>query len=198
MALPLPAPNQFGPQHLPRLGHVLAPLRPALDAPRLRPLRPLRKHLRVGTVQQLGPQLRDRPHLAHGPQYPVPQARQAEFPRVAAQRPGDVALPGSNDGTGLPWNLAQIDRPSESIAIAESRKTGWSDVASWRWYGGTISYWDSVFAGHNQMFNVAFADGHVKLYRPSATTNPNLWFWTSSAPVPYITDGVARVTGNFP
>ena len=48
------------------------------------------------------------------------------------------------------------------------------------------------------MFNLAFMDGHVKLYKPTATSNPNLWFWSSNAPDPRIDTGMEVVAGNFP
>jgi len=105
------------------------------------------------------------------------------------------AEPGSADGANVPWSLSQVDRPSESIALCETTN-GWPDYAS-PWWGATTTYWDGGYAGHNTMMSLGFMDGHAKLYKPTQTTNPNLWYWTSSAPVARVDAGMAMVAAKY-
>jgi len=65
--------------------------------------------------------------------------------------------------------LAAIDAPAQLIMVAETTRT-WSEAPIMT-NSGT-----SFYAGHSGMGNFAFADGHVKTMKWSATGTPaNLW-----------------------
>lgn len=67
-------------------------------------------------------------------------------------------------------NIAQIQTPSQLILLAEYTEAH-SEVAM-GWGAGSVPLW----AGHSGMANWAFADGHVKSLKATATAIPlNLW-----------------------
>ncbi|MBI5833445.1 MAG: DUF1559 domain-containing protein [Armatimonadetes bacterium] len=73
-------------------------------------------------------------------------------------------------------SLASINAPAQKIIVAEIARQNWNDVGS-NWWSGTGN-WDQLFAGHNQMANYLFCDGHVKLMKPTATmASFNMWGW---------------------
>ena len=78
-------------------------------------------------------------------------------------------------------NLVRVQEPSRKVVIAERNGPGfigsvnadgpandeWSDTT----FGPTAG-----FAGHTGFWNVAFADGHAKAMKPTATMTPfNMW-----------------------
>jgi len=83
-------------------------------------------------------------------------------------------------GTGV--KLAAVISPASLILVCESNN-GWSEMnldGAYDWGGWWNPPWlPSMFAGHMGNSNFAFADGHVKAMKPSATVNAtaplNMW-----------------------
>jgi prepilin-type N-terminal cleavage/methylation domain-containing protein/prepilin-type processing-associated H-X9-DG protein len=92
--------------------------------------------------------------------------------------------------------LAEINRPSELIAVTEIEKVPWvtfvvdrNDLThTWAWgkYNGrtfTNVYSTALFKGHSGLSNYLFSDTHVKALRPTRTSQPgafNYWYRDAS------------------
>lgn len=111
--------------------------------------------------------------------------------------PGNV--PADGKGRGLfgqqrspGVSLAEIEKPSELIAVTEIEKVPWvtfvvdrGDLShTWalgKYNGQTFKnvYTNALFKGHSGMSNYVFADGHVKALRPTQTYKAgtfNFWY----------------------
>jgi prepilin-type N-terminal cleavage/methylation domain-containing protein/prepilin-type processing-associated H-X9-DG protein len=102
--------------------------------------------------------------------------------------------PGGINGTGpfADWNgpgvaLAQIDSPSQVIAVTEQANEATPDMNVLNHF---IGYNHDLFAGHNGLSNYLFCDSHVKALKPLATLAP-----CGSAPVNYWTVDNAAFPG---
>jgi prepilin-type processing-associated H-X9-DG protein len=75
--------------------------------------------------------------------------------------------------------IAMFDSPAQLLIVTESKGT-WDNLAtagcSTADPSASGAPENAFFAGHFDMFNVLFADGHVKSMKPTATATPiNMW-----------------------
>jgi len=103
--------------------------------------------------------------------------------------------PGGINGTGVfaDWNgpgvsLAQINSPSQVIAILEETNEAYPDINVLNHFSG---FNQDMFAGHTTMSNYLFCDGHVKALKPLATLFP-----CGTAPVNYWTADNSSFAGS--
>jgi prepilin-type processing-associated H-X9-DG protein len=108
------------------------------------------------------------------------------------------AVPADGKGRGLfgqqrspGISLAEIEKPSEAIAITEIEKVPWvtfvvdrnDQTFTWTYgkYNGqtfTSVYSNALFKGHSGMTNYVFSDGHVKALRPTQTYKSGVYnYW---------------------
>jgi len=77
---------------------------------------------------------------------------------------------------GNPQSLAKFQQPAEWILVMEGRRNdSWENAAypDWANTGTNLARWQNTnFAGHNNMSNYLFLDGHVKCMKPSTTGTP--------------------------
>jgi prepilin-type N-terminal cleavage/methylation domain-containing protein len=78
--------------------------------------------------------------------------------------------------------IAVITAPAQKALVFETKNTNWDDYASPWWCsgndpakgaGGSGNWAYGGFAGHVSQWNVLFADGHAKSYRPQQMANVN-------------------------
>lgn len=71
---------------------------------------------------------------------------------------------GDSGAPGVP--LASLQAPSQTIAVSEGTHEGYPDM-------NVMNHYNSLdfFAGHVDISNYLFADGHVKALKPMATMN---------------------------
>ncbi|RYX83571.1 DUF1559 domain-containing protein [bacterium] len=108
----------------------------------------------------------------------------------------------SSGGGAAPIQLSAMDAPSETLMISESSiysttGGGWvggyyyiKPPSKWTGYDANNSAtWKSdsfgrLWARHNEMTNVLYADGHVKAQKLSALRNQDLWRAVKNPPNP--------------
>lgn len=91
--------------------------------------------------------------------------------------------------------IAVITSPAQKALVFETKNTTWDDYASPWWCsgsnpangaGGSGNWAYGGFAGHNQQWNVLFADGHAKSQRPNSmapnTAAFNVFEFTTDSP----------------
>lgn len=128
------------------------------------------------------------------PEFPISYA--ANFTDVGAVPPDGKGrgLFGQQRSPGI--SLAELERPSELIAVTEIEKVPWVTFVvdrgdlSHTWTSGkyngqtfTQVYTNALFKGHSGLTNYVFADGHVKAFRPTQTYKSgsfNYWYRDAS------------------
>jgi prepilin-type processing-associated H-X9-DG protein len=78
--------------------------------------------------------------------------------------------------TSMPYTrMPQVIEPSRKIIVGEGDSKADCGMAYRAWGAGN-EFRDRSFAGHLSTWNVVFADGHVKSYKPLSTFVPfNMW-----------------------
>jgi prepilin-type N-terminal cleavage/methylation domain-containing protein/prepilin-type processing-associated H-X9-DG protein len=94
------------------------------------------------------------------------------------------------DGYGASCTLAMMAAPAQLIAVGEQRYDDVGILSLYWWDTPETSlYLDPTYGvqGHTAVTNFAFADGHAKAMKPSATAIPvNMWAYDNS---PFVSFG---------